>query len=132
VTKRRLYLAGGALALVAIGVATWHIMAVVGLKHVTLPLVRPAAAAPGTYSGEVRYGLYRTAVDVQIAAGRFASIELTANPPDPYAQKARALVPLLVKAQSLDVEAITGATCSSNAIKLAVARALMGTGALTP
>jgi uncharacterized protein with FMN-binding domain len=98
-------------------------MAVVALKKAEVPEVAFRAAPDGTYRGEIRYGLYTTALDAAVKGGRLEGITLVEHPSNGWADEARAVTDRIVEAQSLDVEAVTGATCTSNAIRMAVERA---------
>lgn len=114
------------LVVAAVGVAGWHIMAVVALKHVQVPAVDVARVPDGMYTGSQCYGLYHTTVEATVVGGRLTGLKAANNLPDPYSTKALPITERIVEKQSLEVEAVTGATCSSNAIRLATQKALAG------
>ena len=113
-----------ALVLVVVGVATWHIFSVLALKKAEVPAVEIAKVPDGTYVGGQCYGLYHMQVEAVVAGGRLTSLKAANNLPDPWSKKAEPLAERIVLKQSLAVEAVTGATCSSNAVRLATQKAL--------
>jgi uncharacterized protein with FMN-binding domain len=124
VAGKRWWIAGLVVGIAGVAIATWHILAVVALKHVEIAPLEVAKVADGTYRAGHGYGLYHTTVEATVAGGRLTRLEAANNLPDPYSKKALVLGEAIVRAQSLEVEAVTGATCSSNAILLATHRAL--------
>lgn len=80
----------------------------------------------GTYTGEVNKGLDKAKVELTIKDGRITAvntIELLA-----FAWRKEATVPFyanqLVKKQTINLDAVSGATGSLHAFKIAVSRAL--------
>jgi len=123
-TRKRFLIVVLVLGVLGVAVATWHILAVVALKTVEVPAVDFAKVPDGTYAGGQCYGLYHTTVEATVAGGRLTALKAANNLPDPYSKKALPLADVIVQKQSLDVEAVTGATCSSNAVRLATQKAL--------
>lgn len=122
--RKRWWIAALIVGLVGVAIAAWHILAVVALKHVELAPIEVAKVADGTYRAGHCYGLYHTTVEATVAGGRLTRVVAANNLPDPYSKRALVLGEAIVRAQSLQVEAVTGATCSSNAIRLATHKAL--------
>lgn len=124
--KKKILLLGLLGFVIAVGVAGWHIMQVVSYRVVEIPRVEIAGVADGDYHGSVRAGLYTFSVAANVKGGRLTAVGLEDFPADPMSDKARDMPRRILEAQSLQVEAVTGATCSSNAILMALAKALGG------
>ena len=80
----------------------------------------------GVYTGTGRGYRPNLEVEVTIKNGKIADIQIDSNNETPrFAEQAFAVVPSeIVQAQSIDVDGVSGATRSSNGIKLAVETAL--------
>jgi uncharacterized protein with FMN-binding domain len=97
------------------------------LEHIRgLPIdnVSPATRADGTWRGQVDDCGLAYEVDVTIANGRLTHIVATHSGDNQYAQLGAAILPRIVGAQSVAVDAITGATTTSHCLGRAVGRAL--------
>lgn len=81
------------------------------------------ALADGTYTGACENGLVAASVSVDIADHQIQAIDLLSHRYG-MGQPAEAVVSEILAAQSLDVDTVSGATFSSNAIIKAVANAL--------
>jgi len=96
------------------------------IKSMNIFHVDPAIVADGEYTGEFpfrqRY-LYR--VKVTVKSGRIVDIEVLENGTEnEYAEKGLGVIPRILREQSPDVDAVSGATVSSKALMKCVERAL--------
>jgi len=80
----------------------------------------------GTYPGKYRYGGFDYEVNVTVKGHRMIGIEITGNRETEYAKRAEDVVPRVMRAQSLKVDAVTGATTTSKALLKAIENALSG------
>ncbi len=82
--------------------------------------------ADGEYEGQAQGFGGEIFLEVKIENGKIADAKITsAEKEDPaYLQMASAMLPAMVKAQSADVDTVTGATFSSEGIQKAAAQAL--------
>lgn len=81
----------------------------------------------GDYSGEFSYGKNIYDVTVTIRSHRIADIVLRTNlkaPHLPYVEKAKSIIREIIRTQSLQIDAVSGATRSSKSILKAVENAL--------
>lgn len=108
-----------ALSLVVIGIAAALILP----KPATIPDVQIADLADGTYEGGFDNGIIAARVAVTISDQRIDAIDLLEHRYG-MGQKAEAIIGEVIGAQSLEVDAISGATLSSNTILKAIANAL--------
>jgi len=83
------------------------------------------SVADGVYQGNSKVGPVRVTLDVTMQSGAIASIEIIRHF-NGLGKKAEAIVPAIIKAQSLNVDVVSGATGSSKAILKAVENALTG------
>ena len=81
--------------------------------------------ADGTYQGKAKAGPVRITLDVIVKDRAITSIEIIRHV-NGRGKPAEAIVPEIIRAQSLDVDAVSGATASSKAILKAVENALTG------
>ena len=81
--------------------------------------------ADGVCRGKSKVGPVRVTLDVSMQGGAITSIQIIKHI-NGRGKKAEAIVPRIIEAQSLDVDAMSGATGSSKAILLAVEHALSG------
>ncbi len=88
-----------------------------------VPDIALTGVADGTYEGECDAGYIRARVEVTVEDGRITEIGLLEHRNERGAA-AEALLPEVVEAQSLDVDAVSGATNSSKVIRQAIADAL--------
>lgn len=82
-----------------------------------------AGVPNGTWRGQVEWGILTVEVDVTVEQGQITAIDLLKHD-NGKGGRAEAITQHILAAQSLDVDAITGATLSSRAILNAVANAL--------
>lgn len=97
------------------------------------PTEKPDWASLGgtAYDGKAKgYGGYVHVTVVLNEAGEILDVQLGRhNESEGYGEKAISVIPeLIIKRQSLDLDAVTGATLTSEAILAAVANALMEAG----
>ena len=81
--------------------------------------------ADGTYRGSSKVGPVRVTLDVSARSGAITSIQIVKHI-NGRGKRAEEIVPAIIKAQSLDVDVISGATFSSKAILKASENALSG------
>jgi uncharacterized protein with FMN-binding domain len=77
----------------------------------------------GTYRGESKVGPVRVTLDVTVENGTYQSIHIIRHF-NGRGKSAEAIIPMIINAQSLEVDVISGATGSSKAILKAVEDAL--------
>ena len=80
----------------------------------------------GVYTGTAKGYAGNITVKVTIKDGKIADIVITKNEADdePYLNKAKGVISMIIKTQSTKVDAVSGATYSSNGIIKAVEKAL--------
>jgi len=78
----------------------------------------------GSYRGEHRYMGFTCTVEVTVNDHRISRITVSEGRRDKYVDKAKMVTQRVIDAQSLNVDAVTGATFSSKAILKAVENAL--------
>ena len=96
------------------------------IKSMDISHVDPATVPDGEYIGEFpfrqRY-LYR--VKVTVKSGRIADIEVLENGTEnEYAEKGLGVIPRMLREQSPEVDAVSGATVTSKALMKCVEKAL--------
>ena len=96
------------------------------IKSMDISHVDPATVPEGEYTGEFpfrqRY-LYR--VKVTVESGRIAAIEVLENGTEnEYAEKGLGVIPRILREQSPEVDAVSGATVTSKALMKCVEKAL--------
>lgn len=107
------------LFLVVLGIVVTLIMP----KPAEIPDIHISNLADGTYEGEFDNGIIAAKVAVVVINHRIDAIDLLEHRYG-MGQKAEAVVDEVINAQSLEVDAISGATLSSNTILKAIANAL--------
>lgn len=83
--------------------------------------------ADGRYEGYYDGGMVKVRVAVTVAAGKIVTIEILEHDCG-MGKPAEAIVNTVIAAQSLDVDAVSGATHSSRVILKAIELALTGAG----
>ena len=78
----------------------------------------------GTHRGMFTYGAFNFIVDVVAENGRITAITAVQNRDNQQSRDAEAVLARIIEAQSLDVDAVSGATATSRALKKAVESAL--------
>jgi uncharacterized protein with FMN-binding domain len=96
------------------------------IKRMDISYVDPATVPDGEYTGEFpfrqRY-LYR--VKVTVKSGRIVDIEVLENGTgNEYAKKGLGVIPRILREQSPEVDAVSGATVTSKALMKCVEKAL--------
>jgi uncharacterized protein with FMN-binding domain len=75
-----------------------------------------ASISDGTYTGEAREFVVFARVDVTMKAGAIEALKITKIVTSPIGEPALVLAERVVQEQSLDLDAVSGATLTSNAI----------------
>ncbi|MCL2127601.1 MAG: FMN-binding protein [Treponema sp.] len=80
----------------------------------------------GVYHGEYSVSGTPVQVDLEVTvnSGRLSEIKILKHKSSPIGKKAEAIIGSIIDKQSLDVDAVTGATASSKGILMAVENAL--------
>ena len=78
----------------------------------------------GTFQGDFNYRDFTYEIEVTVQGHVIEEIKVLRNRDDEYAKKAEAVIDRVLKAQSLKVDAITGATLTSKALLKSVENAL--------
>ena len=80
----------------------------------------------GVYAGEHSdYDETVIRVEVTVAAGRIEDIKVVESRVDPYVDLAKGVIERVIELQTVNVDAITGATITSTAILEAIEKALV-------
>lgn len=79
----------------------------------------------GLYRGMFTYGAFNFIVDVTAANGKVTAIKIIQNRGNQQSKNAEVVLTRIIEAQSLDVDAVSGATATSRALTKAVEGALM-------
>lgn len=82
----------------------------------------------GDFYGEFGYGSHLYAVEVSVRAGRIVAIDVVNNRTSEHAIKAEEVTEKVLQAQSVNVDAVSGATTTSKAILKAIENALLTAG----
>lgn len=93
------------------------------LKNVSIAKVNPRELPDGTYPGEATLKPVIAKVNVTIADGKISGVQITEHQTG-LGKKAEAIAAEIIDKQSLQVDAISGATMSSQAILKACENAL--------
>lgn len=93
-------------------------------KPADIPSVDLSALPDGQYEGEFDNGIIGASVSVTIRNHQIVAVDLL-NHRYGLGQKAEAITDEVISSQSLEVDAISGATLSSNTIIKAIANALV-------
>jgi uncharacterized protein with FMN-binding domain len=92
-------------------------LAVSSCKSIEYPPTPDLSAVPdGTYSGEAQEFVVLARVNMRMAAGRIDAFEIIKHTCSPFGRPAEALAKSVIERQSLDLDAVSGATISSKAI----------------
>ena len=120
--KRRavLFLSVGFAVLVAIIICGINVLSI----NVSLPSL--VGKPDGTYRGE--YSLIPTPtaaiVDVTVQSEKLVKIDIIQHKASEIGKKAEIIIPQIIEKQSLDIDAVSGATASSKTLLKAVENAL--------
>lgn len=100
-----------------------HVYSKATLKDVTVANLNPKDLSDGTYSGEATIKPVIAKVKVTVAEGKISDVQITEHQTG-LGKKAEALTTEIIDKQSLQVDAVSGATMSSQAILKACEDAL--------
>lgn len=114
-------------AIVAGGLTLMRTQADAALASLPFAAVDMQTAADGVYEGAADAGLVKVRVRVTVEAGRIAAIDLLEHQ-NGLGGKAEAILSDMLAANTCAVDAVTGATLSSQTIKSAVSNALQKSG----
>ena len=96
------------------------------IKSMDISYVDPATVPDGEYTGEFPFRqkyLYR--VKVSVKSGRLTDIEVLENGTEnEYAEKGLGIIPRILREQSPNVDAVSGATVTSKSLMKCVEKAL--------
>ena len=95
----------------------------VDLDKITINSPDLSQIADGTYQGKSRVGPVRVTLDVTVKDRAMSSIKIIKHF-NGRGKRAEAIVPVVIEAQSLNVDVVSGATGSSKAILKAIENAL--------
>lgn len=95
------------------------------IRNLTIGELELSGIADGTYAGSYESGLIKVRLDVHVAEGNITAIEILEHD-NGQGTPAEAITENVVAEQSLQVDAISGATLSSKVILKAVEAALTG------
>ena len=90
----------------------------------TKTVVDIAGIADGTHRGTFTYGGFNYVVDVTARGGQIEGITVIQNKVNEQSILAEAILEVIIATQSLDVDAVSGATVSSKALLKAVENAI--------
>lgn len=96
------------------------------LRSMRIAMPDIAALADGTYAGSATDGSFIYKVKVGVASHKIVSVESLANRTTSYARLAEGVYPRVVRSQTVDVDAVTGATTTSRVLLKAIGAALVG------
>lgn len=113
----------GFLVLIIIMTAAFFIIKSQKVPHIEVGEVDLASIEDGSYRGECSAGPVKAVVTVQVEGNRIVSIGIEEHQHG-LGKKAEKIVDEIISRQSLNVDAISGATLSSNVIRKAVEVAL--------
>lgn len=94
------------------------------VENMTFDKIDISALPDGTYTGECNVNFIYAKVDVTVNNGEISNIDIIEHRND-RGEAAEKIVDKIVSEQSLEVDAISGATNSSKVIKKAIENALM-------
>ncbi len=89
-----------------------------------------SALEDGTYSGEFSMSKTRFVVEVTVRDHTIRDILILQSNNSKYSERAKEILPAVLNAQSLRVDAVSGATASCNAVLKAIEDALRGEGSV--
>ena len=125
------YIAIAVLVIITVGAAIFMLAIYPGIKEqaavrkMTINEVHLSAMNDGTYPGDFTYGGFTYKVEVVVRDRRIELINILHDRGDSdYARKAEGVIDRVIKAQSLQVDAVTGATTTSKALLKAIENAL--------
>ncbi|MCU0846370.1 MAG: FMN-binding protein [Spirochaetes bacterium] len=93
-------------------------------REMPIKKINPAVKPDGKYRGAFTYGGFTYEVEVVLKGGVIRDILVLKNRDTEYARLAEGVTGRIRKSNSLDVDAVTGATTTSKALMKAVENAL--------
>jgi uncharacterized protein with FMN-binding domain len=131
--KFRLILSiAGAILVVGLGALLWYLNSVRDYKDEVASIVTgdidPSKIPDGTYAGDCDVNFIYAKVEVTVQDGAITDIKLLEHK-NGKGKPAEAIINDILNKQSLDVDAVSGATNSSKVIKKAIENALTDGGA---
>ncbi len=106
------------------GTALLQAVTLAQFRALPVPASRLAEVPDGTHPGQATFAGFTYAVDVAVRDQRMVGLQVRANRDSDFARLAEGILPRMLAAQDVRVDAITGATTTSRALQLAVADAL--------
>jgi uncharacterized protein with FMN-binding domain len=94
------------------------------LRSMKISMPDIAALSDGSYAGSATDGSFIYKVKVGVASHKIVSVESLANRTSSYARLAEGVYPRVVRSQTVDVDAVTGATTTSRVLLEAIRVAL--------
>ncbi|NPV53446.1 MAG: FMN-binding protein [Firmicutes bacterium] len=94
------------------------------VRNMPINEVDLSRVSDGTYEGDFSYGRFTYVVEVIVKDHRIENIKILKNRDTGHAKKAEGVIKRVIQAQSLKVDAITGATTTSKTLLKAVENAL--------
>jgi uncharacterized protein with FMN-binding domain len=110
----------------AVALALWCSLALSGCvdtKSIVIKTPDVAALTDGVYEGKAKVGPVNAIVRIEVASGRIKSFTIVKHD-TMLGMKAESLAQLVVERQTLELDAVSGATASSKAILKAGQNAL--------
>jgi uncharacterized protein with FMN-binding domain len=112
-----------ALALLLIGCASQEMIRV---RQMDIQNVNLSGIRDGEHIGSFSYGGFEYEVKTTVKAHRIVDINLLRNRDTKHAKMAEGVIPEMIKEQTPNVDAISGATTTSKALMKAVENSLIG------
>lgn len=94
------------------------------VRKAEIAAVDLTAVPDGAHRGEFTYASFTYVVEVEVREHRITGIRVLQNRDSDYARKAEVVVERVLQAQSLQVDAVSGATTTSKALLKAMENAL--------
>ena len=95
------------------------------VRDMEIAEINLAVIKDGSYRGEFTYGSFTYIVVVKVLGNHIADINVVQNRDSSYAKMAEDVMKKVLQAQSLQVDAVSGATTTSKALLKAVENALV-------
>jgi uncharacterized protein with FMN-binding domain len=123
--QRRRVLIGALVALIVIGAILFSVAnrGVSTLRRLEVGTATFDEVADGTYEGIYEFGRWNYKVRIKIEGGKAIDIDVLSPAGDAFATKVTEAV---LQAQTLEIDSVSGATASTNAVLKALENALTG------
>lgn len=112
------------LIIIGTGFAGYNAVKLNKIRNLPIKNINVESIKDGIYSGEAEQGSYIYKVKVEVQNHKIVKIEGIDNRKSPYVSYAEGVFGKIIKAQKVDVDAVTGATTTSKAFMKAVENAL--------